>query len=98
MMVERSSRPVLDGADDRRKNRTRDAATGHLTDDAADVRRRGAIGEQGNQHPQDLSADAAPDRTRDGISDCTEIDILGCAAGNIPTDGAADDLDDQINE
>src|SRR6266705_2824704 len=46
MIAERSSRrrPVLDGADDRRENGTRDAATGHLADDAADIRRRGGIG------------------------------------------------------
>jgi hypothetical protein len=33
-----------------------------------------------------------------GISKRTEIDILGGAGGNISTDGAADDLDDQIDE
>jgi len=98
MIAERSSRPILDGADDRRENSTRNAATGHLTDDAADIRRRGGIGEQGNQHSEDLSPDAAADRTRDGISDCTEIDILGRSRGNISADGAADELDDQIDE
>src|SRR5712691_1391674 len=45
MIAERSSRrrPVLDGADDRRENGTRDAATSHLADNAADIRRRGGI-------------------------------------------------------
>jgi hypothetical protein len=98
MIADRSSRPVLDGADDRRENGTRDAATGDLTDDASDIRRRGRIGEQGNQHAENLSPDAAADCTRDGIPDCTEIDILGGAPGNISADGPADDLDDQIDE
>ncbi len=48
--------------------------------------------------PKDLSTNAAADGTRDGISKRTEIDILGGAGGNISADGAANDLDDQIDE
>ena len=86
MTAERSSRrrPVLDGADDRRENGTRDAATGHLADDAADIRRRGGIGKQRNQHAEDLSPDAAANGPREGVSKRTEIDILGCARDGIP--------------
>src|SRR5260221_10614853 len=40
--------PVLESPDDRREDGSSDAATGHLADDAADIRRRGAIGEQRN--------------------------------------------------
>jgi hypothetical protein len=100
MIAERSSRrrPVLDGTDDRRENGTRDAATGHLADDAADIRRRGRIGQQRNQHAEDLSAHAATHRTCDGVSKRTEIDIPGRARGNISADGAADELYDQIDE
>src|SRR5713101_9816353 len=100
MIAERSSRrrPVLDGTDDRRENGTRDAATGHLADDAADIRRRGRIGEQRNQHAEDLSAYAATHRTCDGVSKRAEIDILSCARGDISAYGTADDLYDQINE
>jgi len=47
---------------------------------------------------EDLSPGATADCTRDRISDRTEIDILGGACGNIPAHGAADDLDDQIDE
>jgi len=99
-IAERASRRrhVLDGADDRRKNGTRDAATGHLADDAADIRRRGGIGKQRNQHAEDLSPDAAANRPREGVSKRTEIDILGGARGGISADGAADDLYDQIDE
>src|SRR6202171_203293 len=70
MIAEPSSRrrPVLDGTDDRRENGTRDAATGHLADAAADIRRRGGIGEQRYQHAQDLCAYAATNRTCDGVS------------------------------
>jgi hypothetical protein len=42
--------------------------------------------------------DAAANRPRKGVSKRTEIDILGCARGGISTDGAADDLYDQIDE
>jgi hypothetical protein len=91
-------RPVLDGADDRGENRTGDAATGDLADDAADIRRRGAIGQQRNQHTENLSADTAADGARDGISKRAEIDVLGRAASDIAADGAADDLDDQVDE
>jgi hypothetical protein len=98
MIAACSSRPVLDGADDRRENRARDAATGHLADDAADIRRRGGICKQWNQHAEDLPPDAAADSARDGVSKRTEIDILGCAPGDISSDGAADDLYDQIYE
>src|SRR5450631_4615863 len=96
MIAERSSRrrPVLDGTDDRRENGTRNAATGHLADDAADIRRRGGIGEQRNQHAEDLSAYAATNRACDGVPERTEIDILGCARGDVSADGAADDLYD----
>src|SRR5437016_1882078 len=55
-------RPVLDGADDCGENSTGHAATGHLADDAADIRCRGAIGEQRNQHTEELSPGAAADR------------------------------------
>jgi hypothetical protein len=90
-LAARSCRLVLDGTDDCRQNRAGNAATGHLADDAADIRRRGGVGEQRNQHAEDLSPDAAPDRTRDGVSKRTEIDVLGGACGNIAADGAADD-------
>src|SRR5205823_13217761 len=59
-------RPVLDGADDCGENSTGHAATGHLADDAADIRCRGAIGEQRNQHTEELSPGAAADRTGAG--------------------------------
>src|ERR1700720_1867045 len=91
-------RPVFDGAHNRRQHCPCNAATGHLADDAADIRRRGRIGEQRNQHAEDLSAYAATNRTRDGVSKRTEIDILGCVRGDISADGAADDLYDQIDE
>jgi hypothetical protein len=45
----RSGRLVLDGADDRGEDGTGNAAAGDLADNAADTRRRGAIGEQRNQ-------------------------------------------------
>jgi hypothetical protein len=90
--------PALDSTDDRRENGTRNAATGHLADDAADIWRRGRIGEQRNQHAEDLSAYAATNRTRDSVSKRTEIDILGGTRDNISADGAADDLYDQIDE
>src|ERR1700733_13804861 len=93
-----SSRPVLDGAHDRRQHGASNAATGNLTDDAADIRRRCGIGKQWNQHAEDLSAGAAADGARDGISKRAEIDILGGAGRNVSTDGAANDLDDQIDE
>jgi hypothetical protein len=100
MIAERSSRrgPVLDGTDDRRENGTRNAAPGHLADDAADIRRQGGIGEQRNQHAEDLSSYSATNRTCDSVSKRTEIDIFGCARGDISADGAADDLYDQIDE
>src|SRR6202051_4776187 len=76
-------RPVLDRADDRRQHGARNATTGNLTDDAADIRRRGGIRKQWNQHAKDLSAGAAADGARDGISKRTEIDILGGAGRNV---------------
>src|SRR5437879_5152002 len=63
---------VLDGADDCGENRTGNTAAGHLADDAADIRRRGTIGEQRNQHAEELSPGAAADRARDGISKRTK--------------------------
>jgi hypothetical protein len=93
-----SRRPVLDGADDRGKNGAGNATTGHLADDAADIRRRGTIGKQRNQHTEDLSPDAAADSSRDGVSKGPKIDILGRAGGDIAAHGTADDLDDQIDE
>jgi hypothetical protein len=93
-----SRRPVLDGADDCGKNGAGNATTGHLADDAADIRRRCTIGKQRNQHAEDLSSDAAADSPRDGVSKGSEIDILGRAGGDIAAYGAADDLDDQIDE
>jgi hypothetical protein len=93
-----SSRPVLDGADDRRQHGACNATTGNLTDDAADIRRRGGIGKQWNQHAKDLSAGAAADGACDGVAKRTEIDVLGGASRNISADGAANDLDDQIDE
>jgi hypothetical protein len=93
-----SRRPVLDGADDRGENRAGNATTGHLADDAADIRRGGTIGKQRNQHTEDLSPDAAADGPRDGVSKGSEIDILGRAGGDIAAYGATDDLDDQIDE
>jgi hypothetical protein len=45
-----------------------------------------------------LSPGAAADRTGDGISERAKIDILGRAGGDIATDRATDDLDDQIDE
>jgi len=93
-----SRRPVLDGADDRGENRAGHAAAGHLADDAADIRGRGAIGEQRNQHPEELSPGAAADRPRDSISERTKIDILGRGGRDVAADSATDDLDDQIDE
>src|SRR5258708_31016469 len=90
-------RPVLDGADDRGQDRPCNAATGHLADDAADIRCRGGIGEQRDQHAEDLAPDATADRTRAGISKWTEIDILGGARRNIAADSAAADLHDQMH-
>jgi hypothetical protein len=88
----------FDGAHNRRQHCPCNAATGHLADDAADIRRRGGIGEQRDQHAEDLPSDAAADRARNGVSKRTEIDILGRARGNVSADGAADDLYDQIDE
>jgi len=93
-----SRRPVLDGADDCGKNRPGNTAAGHLADDAADIRRLSAVGKQRNQHTEELSPGAAADRTRDGVSEGSEIDILGHAGGDIAAYGATDNLDDQIDE
>jgi hypothetical protein len=93
-----SRRPVLDGADDRREHGAGNPTASDLADDAADIRRRGTIGKERDQHTEDLSPGAAADCTGDGISERTKIDILGCAAGNIAAYGATDDLDDQIDE
>ena len=41
---------------------------------------------------------AAADRTRDGVSKGSEIDILGHAGGDIAAYGATDNLDNQIDE
>src|SRR5258708_14343332 len=82
-------RPVLDGADDRGQDRPRNAATGHLADDAADIRCRGGIGEQRDQHAADLSPDATADATRDGISKRTDIDILDGPRPTLTADCAA---------
>jgi hypothetical protein len=97
-IASRSGGFILDGAYDGRENGTRNAAAGYLADDAADIRRRSRIGEQWNQHSEDLSAGAATDGTRKRVSQCPEIDILGGACGDISADGAADDLYDEINE
>jgi hypothetical protein len=97
-IASRSAGFVLDGANDGREHGARNAATGHLADNAADIRRRGRIGEQWKQHSEDLSPDAAADGTRKRVSKRTEIDILGSARGDISADGAADDLYDEINE
>src|ERR1700730_2410575 len=93
-----SRRPVLDGADDCGQNGAGHAATGHLADNAADIRGRGAIGQQRNQHTKDLSPGAAADRTRDGISERAKINILARAGSDIAADRATDDLDDQVDE
>src|SRR5258708_37793320 len=47
--ADRSGRFVLDRADNRGEHGAGHAATGHLADDAADIRRRGGIGQQRNQ-------------------------------------------------
>ena len=79
-----SGRPVLDGADDRGENGAGDAATGDLAYDAADIGRRGAIGQQRNQHAEKLPAGTAADGARDGISKRAEIDVLGRAPATLP--------------
>src|ERR1700730_17753847 len=53
-------RPVFDGAHNRRQHCPCNAATGHLADDAADIRRRGGIGEQRDQHAEDLPPTPPP--------------------------------------
>jgi hypothetical protein len=93
-----SGRFILDSADDGGEYRTRNAATGYLADDAADIWRRSRVGEQRNQHAEDLPPGAAADRTCDGVSNRPKIDVLGGARGDIPADGAADDLYDQVDE
>src|SRR3954452_21756994 len=93
-----SARLVLDRADDRGENGSGNATAGHLADDAADVRGRSAVGEQRNQHAENLTAGAAANGTHDGIHKRPEIDVLGRASCDIAADGAADDLDDQIDE
>src|SRR5206468_9654247 len=80
------------------ENGTGDTATGDLADDAADIRRRGAIGQQWNQHTEQLSSGTAANGARDGISKRPKIDVLGGAACDIAADGAANDLDDQVDE
>jgi hypothetical protein len=92
-MDDGSSCLVLEGADDRGENGTGNAATGDLADNTADIRRRSRIGEQRNQHAEDLSSGAAADGARQRVSERAEIDILGRTRGDIPTDGAADDLE-----
>src|ERR1700674_3061332 len=87
-IADRLSRLALESADDRRENGTRHATTGHLADDAADIRCRSAIGEQRKQHAEDLSPDAAANSPRDSIPECTEIDILGRARRDVSADGA----------
>ena len=47
---------------------------------------------------QKLPAGTAADGARDGISKHAEIDVLGRAPCDIAADGAADDLDDQVDE
>src|ERR1700722_6652502 len=89
---------VLESADDRGENGPRHATSGDLADDAADIRCRSAVGEQRQQHAEDLSPDAAADGAGDSISDCPEFDVLRRARRDISTDSAADDLDDQIDE
>src|SRR3984957_14279659 len=93
-----SGRLVLQCADDCGENGTRHATAGDLADDATDIRRRGAVGEQRKQHAKDLSPDTTADGSCDRIPERTEIDILGRAGGDISADSAADDLYDQIDE
>jgi hypothetical protein len=80
---------VLESADDRGENGAGNAAAGHLADNAADIRGRGAIGKQRDQHTEDLSPGAAADRACDGISQRAKIDILGRTGGDIAADRAA---------
>ena len=97
-IASRSSCLILDGADDGGENGTRNTPTGHLADDAADIRRRGRIGEQRKEHSENLSPDPAADCTREGVPKRTEVDILGGTRGDISADGAANDLYDEVDE
>jgi len=90
--------PVLDGADDRREYGTGNAAAGHLADDAADIRCRGGIGQQWDEHAEQLSPGPAANGAGDGVPKGAEIDVFGCVAGDIAADRATDDLNDQIDE
>ena len=98
MIADRSGRPVLDGADDRGENGTGDTAAGDLADDAADIRRRSRIRQQRDQHAEDLSTGAAADGARERVAERAEIDVLGRPRGDIAADGAADDLNEQVDE
>ncbi|MEH2475277.1 hypothetical protein V1281_003547 [Nitrobacteraceae bacterium AZCC 2161] len=98
LVADRLSGFALDGAHNRRENRPRDAAAGDLTDDASNIRRRSRIGEQGNKHAEDLSADATTNGSGDRVSKRSEINVFGSAPGDIAADGTADDLYDQIDE
>jgi hypothetical protein len=97
-MADGSGRLVLEGADDRGKNGARHAATGDLADDAADIRRRSRIRQQRDQHAEDLSTGAAADGARERVAERAEIDVLGRPRGDIAADGAADDLNEQVDE
>src|SRR5262249_1659359 len=89
---------VLDDADDRCEHGPSHAAACNLSDNAADIRRRGAIGEQRNQHAEDLAPDPATDRSGDGVSKRPQIDILGGIGDDVAADRATDDLHNEVDE
>ncbi len=74
------------------------AATGHLADNAADIGRRGAIGEQRNQHAEQLSSGAAADGPDDGVCNVPRSMFLAAPGDDIAADGSADNLDDEVDE
>jgi mannose-6-phosphate isomerase-like protein (cupin superfamily) len=93
-----SRRPVLDRANDRRENGAGNATASDLAHDTTDIRRGGAVGQQRDQHTEDLSPDATTHCARDCVSKRAQIDGLGRIGGDISTDSAADDLNQQIDE
>src|SRR3984885_13862662 len=96
--IRSSGRTVLDRADDCSEDGACNAATGRLADDGADIRRRCGIGQQRNQRTEKLAAGAAADRARDGISNCAEIDVLGGTSSYVSSDGASDDLNNEVDK
>jgi hypothetical protein len=48
--------------------------------------------------PKELSTGAATDGSDNGVCKRAEIDVLGSAGDNVAADGAADNLDDEVDE